>query len=335
MKVRNILKLITSAIALAAVSFWIGQQAYSWLPPQAAAESILVDDLFSFLVGMGAFIFLGVTGALIYSIVFHRATKYDMSDGPPIEGNITLEIVWTVIPLVLVFWIAVYSYQVYDQMSILGRDEVAHLNIPVGNKSIDRKSIDRKSIDRKSVVHKSVVHKSVNYKPVDTPANQIKTQYLIQPPEKIEVVAKQWAWVFRYPEENITSTELHLPVNQRATLALKSEDVIHGFYIPAFRVKQDVIPLQTIDFEFTPIREGTYRLRDSQYSGTYFAAMQANVVVESQEKYNLWLKEASTHEPSPAPNQAASEFARRTQKSSKSGWVTVVPAEPQEVNYHS
>ena len=306
MKVRNILKLIASTIALAAVSFWIGQQAYSWLPPEAAAESILVDDLFSFLVAMGAFIFLGVTGALIYSIVFHRTTKYDMSDGPPIEGNVTLEVVWTVIPLVLVFWIAVYSYQVYDQMSILGQDKIAHLNIPLGNQSIGNKL-------------------------VDTQADSVK----VQPAEKIEVTAKQWAWVFRYPEENITSTELHLPVNQRATLALKSEDVLHGFYIPAFRVKQDVLPSQTINFEFTPIREGKYRLRDSQYSGTYFAAMQADVVVESPEKYNQWLKEASSREPSPAPNQAASEFARRSQKSSKSGWVTVEPAQPEEVNYHN
>ena len=311
MKVRNILKLIASTIALATVSFWIGQQAYSWLPPQAAAESILVDELFSFLVAMGAFIFLGVTGALIYSMIFHRATKYDMSDGPPIEGNITLEVVWTVIPLVLVFWIALYSYQVYDQMSILGQDEIAHLNIPLGDKSIANKSIANNS--------------------GDTQADSVKAQQS----EKIEVTAKQWAWVFRYPEENITSTELHLPVNRRATLELKSEDVIHGFYIPAFRVKQDVLPSQTINFEFTPIREGKYRLRDSQYSGTYFAAMQADVVVESPEKYNQWLKEASSRELSPAPNQAASEFAIRSQKSSKAGWVTVVPAEPQKVNYHS
>ena len=310
MKIRNILILVISAIILAVVSFWIGQQAYSWLPPQAAAESILIDDLFSFLVALGAFIFLGVTGAIVYSIIFHRAAKYDISDGPHVEGNITLEVVWTVIPFVLVMWIAVYSYQIYDQMSIIGSEKIAHLNLPIGNKSIDILSNSEKvqSIENSGV-------------------EKIES-------EKIEVIAKQWAWIFRYPEQNITSTELHLPVNRRASLALQSEDVLHGFYIPAFRVKQDVIPFQTIDFEFTPIREGKYRLRDSQYSGTYFAAMQADVVVESREKYDRWLEEASNRELSPAPNQAASEFARRSQRSSKSGWVTVIPAEPEKVNYH-
>ena len=89
MKIREIYSEIVSAIVLAIVSLWIGQQAYSWLPPQAAAESLLVDDLFSFLVTLGAFIFLGVTGAIIYSVIFNRAGKYDTSEGPHIEGYIT------------------------------------------------------------------------------------------------------------------------------------------------------------------------------------------------------------------------------------------------------
>ncbi len=94
MKRREIILLTISTIILAIVSLGIGQLSYSWLPPQAAAESLLFDDLFSFLVTLGAFIFLGVTGALVYSIIFYRASKYDASDGPHVEGNITLEIVW-------------------------------------------------------------------------------------------------------------------------------------------------------------------------------------------------------------------------------------------------
>ncbi|KST66450.1 cytochrome c oxidase subunit II [Mastigocoleus testarum] len=308
MKTHNILILVTSAIILAVVSFWIGQQAYSWLPPEAAAESILVDRLFSFLVTLGAFIFLGVTGALTYSVIFHRAAKYDMSDGPPIEGNITLEIVWTAIPFVLVLWIALYSYQIYDQMSILGPMEHHHM-------SMGMKSAIAEPISETSEISKT---------------NQVAPQSNLA----IQVTAKQWAWVFNYPEQNISSTELHLPVNQRAYLTLRSEDVIHGFYIPAFRVKQDVIPNEIINFEFTPILEGKYRLRDSQYSGTYFAAMQADVVVESPEKYQQWLELASQREPSPAFNQAASEYTRKSNQAINSGWVTVKPAQPPVVNYH-
>ena len=254
MKIRDILSVIVSAIILAVVSLWIGQQAYSWLPPQATAQSLLVDDLFSFLVTLGAFIFLGVCGALVYSIIFNRAGKYDFSDGPHIEGNLTVEVVWTAIPFVLVIWIATYSYQIYDQMSIIGSMEHHHQSMSMGMKSAIAEPLSESST---------------------TPEN----------PDKIQVISKQWAWIFNYPEQNISSTELHLPVNQRAYLTLESEDVIHGFYIPAFRVKQDVIPNETINFEFTPILEGKYRLRDSQYSGTYFAAMQTDVVVESPEKY--------------------------------------------------
>lgn len=142
----------------------------------------------------------------------------------------------------------------------------------------------------------------------------------------------QWAWVFRYPKTGITSTELHLPVNHRIRLAMQSEDVLHGFYIPAFRVKQDIIPNRNIDFEFTPIRIGKYQLTDSEFSGTYFATMRTNVVVESPEDYKKWLAEAANRKPCTANNQAASEYAQESKELIK-GWVTVVPAQAPVVNY--
>ena len=300
MKLKTSATLIAIALALGTISIWIGQLSYSWLPPQASAESQLVDNLFSFLVTLGTFILLGVTGTVMYSVLFHRAGRYDLSDGPPIEGNVTLEVIWTTIPFLLVLWIAVYSYQTYTEMSIRGPMEMAHMQ----------------KLEAIAPAYAEPINK----------ATESMTN--------IEVEAKQWAWIFRYPERNITSTELHLPVDRRAHLILRSPDVIHGFYIPAFRVKQDIIPQQNIDFEFTPIRTGKYRLRDSQYSGTYFAAMQADVVVESMADYQQWLAEATQKIPSPAPNQAASEYAEREQESAKAGWATIVPAAAPTVNYH-
>ncbi len=298
MKIRTILTLVVAALALAGLSLWMGQQAYSWFPPQASAESLLIDDLFSFLVTLGTFIFLGVLGVLSYSVLFQRAGKYDFSDGPHIEGNITLEIVWTAIPLALVIWIAAYSYQIYDQMSILGPMEHVHPDMA---------------------------------KTEAVPINYRTSK--MEPMERIEVLSRQWAWEFHYPTRNVTSTELHLPNNQRVKLVLKSEDVLHGFYIPAFRVKQDIIPNQAIDFEFTPIREGRYRLRDSQYSGTYFAAMQADVVVESSQTYEQWLAEAAAQTPTAAENRAFEEYRRASETGINAGWKTVVPAAPPIVNY--
>ncbi|QIR41303.1 cytochrome c oxidase subunit II [Tolypothrix sp. PCC 7910] len=302
-KIFNIVALIISAIAVTVMSLWIGKQSYSWLPPQAAAESLLIDDLISFLVTLGAFIFLGVTGVLLYSVLFHRAGKNDYSDGPAIEGNITLEVVWTAIPILLVFWIAAYSYQIYEKMGIQGPMELVHLHNPMGMES-------------------------AYAAPKDEPVAA-----LAEPAENIDVIAKQWAWVFHYPERDVTSTELHLPSDRRVRLVLKSEDVLHGFYIPAFRLKQDIIPNHNIDFEFTPIRPGKYQLTDSQYSGTYFATMHANVVVESPEAYHQWLAQAATQTPTPAHNQAAYEYAQATSKSGKTGWATVAPESAPLVNY--
>ncbi|WGT66804.1 cytochrome c oxidase subunit II [cyanobacterium endosymbiont of Epithemia clementina EcSB] len=293
MRLRNILFLIAYAIALTLISLWMGKVSYSWFPPQASAESLLIDELFAFFVTIGTFIFLGIAGVIIYSVVFQRAAKYDYSDGPHIEGNVALEIVWTSIPILLVFWLAGYSYQVYDQIAIRGSMELNSLPIVSGQTAI----------------------------------------VITEPSQAIEVIAKQWSWVFRYPEKDVTSTELHLPANQRVSLTLKSEDVLHGLYIPAFRVKQDIVPNKTTNFEFTPIKEGRYRLRDSQFSGTYFATMQTDVVVESPEAYQKWLFETAKRKPSPANNVAASEYVQQTEKAFKTGWPTIVPAEPPVVNY--
>jgi cytochrome c oxidase subunit 2 len=287
MKIRTILILVIVAISIALVSLWMGQVAYSWFPPQASAESVLIDNLFSFLTTLGTFIFLGVFGTLSYSVLFQRADKYDESDGPPIEGNVKLEIIWTAIPFALVIWIAGYSYQIYDQMSVLGPMEHIHMIASAQAAPLEKEEMT----------------------------------------ENIEVFSRQWSWEFRYGD--VTSTELHLPNNKRIKLALHSSDVIHGFFIPAFRLKQDIIPGQVIDFEFTPIREGKYRLRDSQYSGTYFAAMQTDVVVESPEAYQKWLKDSESQKPTTAYNRAFTEYSQR--KGDR--WKIVEPATPPVVNY--
>lgn len=314
MKIRTILSLGIAAIAIALISLWMGQQSYTWFPPQASAESILVDNLFSFLVTLGTFIFLGVVGTLTYSVLFQQVGKYDYSDGPHIEGNVTLEIVWTAIPFALVIWIAAYSYQIYDQMSILGPMEHAHHGHIMAAANAAEPMEDRPMVA------------NINDSKNDSKSKEV---------ENIQVLARQWAWEFHYSDGisgDVTSTELHLPNNRRIKLILHSEDVLHGLFIPAFRVKQDVIPGRDIDFEFTPIREGKYRLRDSQYSGTYFASMQTDVVVESPEAYQKWLTSAAAQIPTAAYNPAFEEYAD-LQKTNSDSWKTVVPAAPPVVNY--
>ena len=296
-----------SAIAAAnlAISYWMGQQAYGWLPPQASSESVLVDKLFSFMTAVGTFIFIGVTGTLLYSMVYQRAAKYDPTDGPPIEGNTPLEIIWTAVPIMLILWLGTASFKTYDQMSLL-ESFAPPVMETVGTLPGDKKTAVPGDLE---------------------PAEQKESP--------IEVRSRQWSWEFYYPEADVSSTELHVPIDKRARFKLTSEDVIHGFYIPAFRVKQDIIPGKEIDFSFTPIRAGRYRLRDSMYSGTYFASNQTNVVVESEEDYQQWLAMAAQMSPSVAENMASESFDRSVEGAISLGWATVRPAPAPMVNYTS
>jgi cytochrome c oxidase subunit 2 len=301
MKIRAVLVLTAYVIFAIFASLWMAQQSYDWFPPEAAAESRLFDNLFSLFTGLGTLIFLGVSGPLCYSLIFHRAGKYDFSDGPPIEGNTLLEVIWTAVPLVLVLSLASASYRTYEKMAIRGPMTIVHLP------------------------------QLVEPAYADTPPQPVPAK--AEPVEQIDVTGKQWAWIFHYPDQNVTSTELHLPADRRVRLTLRSEDVLHGFYVPAFRLKQDVVPNHTIDFEFTPVRPGTYRLRDSLYSGTYFAANQADIVVQPPEDYQQWLADAAAQSPSPAYNQAAFEYSRGGESAIVSGWKSVPPAPPPVVNY--
>ncbi|HEY9664943.1 MAG TPA: cytochrome c oxidase subunit II transmembrane domain-containing protein, partial [Allocoleopsis sp.] len=183
MKLRAILTLSILAILLAFFSYWMAQQSYNWFPPQAAAEAKLYDALFSIFVGLGTFVFLGVTIPLIYSLIFHRAGKYDYSDGPPIEGNAILEVIWTAVPIVLVIGLVTASYRTYDKMAIRGPMELVHL---------------------------PHVMEAAYAAPL--------TEAASAPLEQIDVTARQWAWVFHYPDRDVTSTELHLPVDHRIRL---------------------------------------------------------------------------------------------------------------------
>jgi cytochrome c oxidase subunit 2 len=276
------------------ISRWVGVQSYRWFPVQASNAAPLVDGLFSFETTIGTFVFLAVSSVMAWVLLRNRAEKYDATDAVPIEGNTKLEIIWTAIPFVLVMAIAVYTMKVNTSLGVLGPMEHIHLS--------------------------DAQEQQGGY-----PGDRL-------PAETIEVVARQWSWEFRYPESGVSSTELHLPLDQPVTFRLVSEDVLHGFFIPAFRLKQDVIPGRAINFNLTPTRVGRYRLRDSQFSGTWFAANQADVVVESDEAYQAWLKQAATMPLQPGISNAVEEYQQRLQQTPTPGWATVKPAPPPQVN---
>ena len=105
----------------------------------------------------------------------------------------------------------------------------------------------------------------------------------------IYVIGKQWMWKLQQPDGRKEINELHVPVNRNVRLILASEDVIHDFSVPSFRVKMDVVPGHYNAMWFRPTRTGKYHFFCSQYCGTNHAVMGGWVTVMGQDEYAKWL----------------------------------------------
>jgi len=102
-------------------------------------------------------------------------------------------------------------------------------------------------------------------------------------------VAKQWMWKFEHVDGRREINELHVPVGRDVRLTMISQDVIHSFYVPAFRVKQDVLPGRYTTIWFQATKPGSYHLFCAEYCGTSHSGMIGRVVVMEPAQYQLWL----------------------------------------------
>jgi cytochrome c oxidase subunit 2 len=106
---------------------------------------------------------------------------------------------------------------------------------------------------------------------------------------EIFVVGKQWMWKLQHPEGVEEINELHVPVNQPIKLTMTSEDVIHDFSVPAFRVKKDVVPGMYTSLWFEATKTGTFHIFCDQYCGANHALMRGEVIVMEPTAYEQWL----------------------------------------------
>ena len=112
----------------------------------------------------------------------------------------------------------------------------------------------------------------------------------------IYVVGKQWMWKVQHPDGKREINELHVPVNQPVRLTLASEDVIHAFSVPAFRIKRDVVPGRYNTMWFEATKAGEYRLFCAEYCGTQHSGMTGRVVVMEQDEFQNWLSGGASGE---------------------------------------
>jgi cytochrome c oxidase subunit 2 len=117
---------------------------------------------------------------------------------------------------------------------------------------------------------------------------------------EIQVRAQQWNFLFEYPN-GVTSDTLYVPEGEEVKMKMSSSDVLHGFYIPAFRVKYDVLPNRYTSVWFEPTKQGDYDLFCTEYCGTGHSDMNKVVRVVSQNEFQQWLEQKATPKDIPLP----------------------------------
>ena len=205
---------------------WFG---FPLRPEQASTIAEGIDNLYYFLTAIDLFF-----TAIIFLTIFYFMIRYrrrSQQETPAqIEGSLPLEILWSIVPLVLVVVTFVWSTSLFIRNA--------------------------------------------------------------RPPEastEIFVIGKQWMWQLQHPEGVREINELHVPVGRPIKLTMTSEDVIHDFFIPAFRVKKDVVPGKYTSLWFQATKTGQYHLFCAQYCGVSHALMRGEVIVMEPQDYERWL----------------------------------------------
>ncbi|MDW8328356.1 MAG: cytochrome c oxidase subunit II, partial [Anaerolineales bacterium] len=234
---------LTVGVLVTVIAVWVGNHV-SFFPEQASLQAPLVDNFFKLMLMIATALFLLVAGTIIFFAIQFRQRPGDEGDGVPLEGDFALEAYWTLIPAVIVIVLGVYSVQVFTEMGGFAVGGAGGNHLLMGHHH-----------HHPAGTSQLVSHEMAN------PASESKAKYGFggsgEPDVTVTVTGMQYAWIFNYPE-GITSGELHIPVNKNIQLNIKSADVIHSFWVPQFRLKQDAIPGQNTELRFTATKVGEY-----------------------------------------------------------------------------
>jgi cytochrome c oxidase subunit II len=249
----SLIRVLLVALLLAAIATAVAIFV-PWLPDNASEEGGRVDFVFWFVTAICIGIFSVVASLSVYSLVKFRAKPDDDSDGPPVHGHTGLEIAWTAIPLLLVLSMIVVS------------------------------SVALAKNDR-------------------DPSGSMR----------IEILGQQFAWTVAYPPAGAaedtdgficfnplsggdvdkrckSSTTLLLPLDRHARLHLTSRDVIHSFWVPEFRQKQDAVPGLDTQITVTPTRTGNFPFICTELCGLGHALMRSRAIVMPASDFDAWLR---------------------------------------------
>lgn len=223
----------------------------TWIPEVASNLAGKVDGVLWIITIMSVVFFILITVLLVYfSIKYRRRSEND--ETPYITGSEPLEIIWTVIPSILLIVLFVYAYVVYMDMRTPPQDSV-----------------------------------------------------------DINVKGKQWLWEFDYYNGKKTLNELYVKQNVPVRMIMRADDVLHSFFVPQFRVKQDLLPGRYTTLWFTPTKIGTFDLFCAEYCGTGHSKMRAKVIVLSPEAYDIWENGAAAEEGAATAGLSPAELGKK------------------------
>ncbi|BAY30163.1 cytochrome c oxidase subunit II [Nostoc carneum NIES-2107] len=268
---------LVAGIIVTAISIWIGNH-HSLLPVEASLQAPLVDGFFNVMFTIAIALFLVVEGTIVIFLVKYRRRRGDNTDGAPVEGNVPLEIFWTAIPTLIVVCLGIYSVDVFNRMG--GLEPAGH---PHGAAHVAKMkgSAIAATLDNSLA---STAAPTIGIGATST--TQDKAADLV-----VNVTGMQFAWLFDYPKEGVSTGELHVPIGADVQLNLSAQDVIHSFWVPQFRVKQDAIPGIPTQLRFVATKTGTYPIVCTELCGGYHGSMRSQVIVHTPEEYDSWLTE--------------------------------------------
>jgi cytochrome c oxidase subunit 2 len=281
---------LVAGIIVTLISLWVGQN-HGLLPVQASAQAPLVDGFFNVMVTIGTALFLVVEGAILIFVIKFRQRPGDDGDGVPIEGNLPLEAFWTAIPAIIVIGLGIYSVEVYRDMG--GFEPSGHHMMAHTHSTSPVAQMRGSAMAAPIIADSTGMESDQAATPTEarigigaTPLEGTKPADLV-----VNVTGMQYAWLFNYPDSGISTGELHVPVGKDVQLNISATDVIHSFWVPQFRLKQDAIPGQPTELRFVATKTGEYPVVCTELCGGYHGAMRSQVIVHTPEEYDSWLEE--------------------------------------------
>jgi cytochrome c oxidase subunit 2 len=225
--------IVAILVLLLSVLTYSGLMAAHLMPVEASAQAVDVDWLWNLELAVLSFLFAVIVVPLFYSLFVFRRKKGETGEGEHMEGNTTLEVTWTVVPLFLVLTFAYLGAYNLGETRRINPDAL-----------------------------------------------------------QIQVTAQQFAFSFDYGDLGFVSDELYLPVNKQVLLRMTSRDVIHSFWVPQFRIKQDIVPGRFTEYRITPTLltgDQPFKVRCAELCGASHSYMLANVHVVTQEEFDAWV----------------------------------------------